>query len=117
MEYKKVDAREEENKLSLTWNGYCPESWLKGKTIRMRLNQWDFFESEETKLQIAINGLQAIILSFRGEGKFRSTPNYADEIGNGELLSPQNSENFPFNNSSVVFKNSEEVETYIKSIK
>lgn len=32
------------------WNGYCPESWADGKTVRMRLNKMDFYESEETRL-------------------------------------------------------------------
>ncbi|MHB1177260.1 MAG: hypothetical protein ACYCZO_02905 [Daejeonella sp.] len=36
------------------FDGYCPESRLKGRKVRMRLNSYDFFESEETGLQIAI---------------------------------------------------------------
>ena len=68
------------------WNGYCPESWLQGKKVRMRLNRNDFYESEETRLQIAVfPGVQAIILKFRGEGDFRSAVQYADEIENGEM--------------------------------
>lgn len=100
------------------WNGYCPESQLKGKQVRMRLNQWDFYESEETKLQICVlRGVQAIILNFRGEGKFRSTPNYADDIESGEILSPQNTERPPFNDPTAVFESSEEIEKYIETIK
>lgn len=58
-------------KMSNMWNGCCLYSLLKGKTIRMRLNQCDFFESEETGLQIfIIPGVQAVILNFRGKGKF-----------------------------------------------
>lgn len=83
----------------------------------MRLNKWDFFESEETGLQICVlRGVQAIILNFRGEGKFRSTPEYADEIVNGEILSPQNSDRQPFNNPAEVFQSSKEIENYINSI-
>ena len=109
--------KEEKRELSRVWNGYCPESWLTGKRSRMRLNDWDFFESEETGLQIAVlRGVQAIILNFRGKGEFRSTPDYADEIYNGEYLSPQTSVNFPFNNGEV-FQTSEEIEKYIKAIK
>jgi hypothetical protein len=26
----------EKNKLEQIWNGYCPESYLKGKKVRMR---------------------------------------------------------------------------------
>ena len=100
------------------WNGYCPESYLKGKKVRMRLNRNDFFESEETGLQIAIlSGVQAIILNFRGKGDFRSTINYADEIENGEMLSPQNSQYPPFNNPTTIFNNSKEIEEYINNIK
>ena len=100
------------------WNGFCPESHLKGKQVRMRLNQWDFYESEETKLQICvIRGVQAIILNFRGEGKFRSTPNYAEDNESGEILSPQNTKRPPFNDPTAVFESSEEIEKYIETIK
>ena len=75
------------HEVPLFWNGYCPESHLKGKTVRMRLNKDDFFESEETGLQIAVlTGVQAIIMNFRGTRKFRATLSYADEIENGEIL-------------------------------
>ena len=105
-------------KINLTWNGFCPESHLKGKQVRMRLNQWDFYESEETRLQICVlTGVQAIILNFRGEGKFRSTPTYADDIESGEMLSPQNISRPPFNSPTEVFRSQEEVENYIFKIK
>jgi hypothetical protein len=105
-------------KIPQMWNGYCPESMMKGKKVRMRLNQWDFYESEDTKLQICVlRGIQAIILNFRGEGKFHSTPNFADEIECGEILSPQNTDRPPFNTPTEVFQTSEEIENYISSIK
>ena len=100
--------------LDQLWNGYCPESWLQGKKVRMRLNSSDFYESEETGLQIAVlSGVQAIILNFRGEGKFRSTPQFGDEIENGELLSPQNINRPPFNDPTIIFEQSSDVEDYI----
>lgn len=106
-----------DTKISNMWNGYCPESLLKDKTVRMRLNQHDFFESEETGLQICIiPGVQAVILNFRGKGKFRSTPNYGDEVENGEILSPQNTDRPPFNNPTIAFGESEEIENYITTI-
>lgn len=110
-------GKAEKWKLDQMWNGYCPESWLKGKKVRMRLNRNDFFESEETGLQIAVlKGVQAIILNFRGNGNFSSTVSYADEIENGELLSPQNTDLPPFNRPTDVFQNSNEIESYIKGI-
>ena len=100
--------------LDQMWNGYCPESWLQGKKVRMRLNRSDFYESEETGLQIAIlSGVQAIILNFRGEGKFRSTPQFGDEIESGEMLSPQNINRPPFNEPTTIFERSEDIEDYI----
>lgn len=107
----------EKFELNQMWNGYCPESYLKGKRIRMRLNRNDFYESEETGLQIAVlPGVQAIIMNFRGNGDFRTNPEYADEIENGEMLSPQNSDSPPFNNPTIIFDDSEEIENFIKSI-
>lgn len=104
-------------KISNMWNGYCPESLLKGRTVRMRLNQNDFFESEATGLQICIiPGVQAVIMNFRGEGKFRTTANYSDEVENGEILSPQNSDRPPFNNPTTAFGESDEIEKYIAII-
>lgn len=116
----KNEATEElpkKQKLDPMWNGYCPESWLKGKQVKMRLNKNDFFESEETGLQIAVlSGVQAIILNFRGTGDFRSTISYADDIENGELLSPQNTDKPPFNNPTQIFENSQQIENYINNI-
>lgn len=111
------EKTENKNKLKQMWNGYCPESHLKGKKVRMRLNHWDFFESEETRLQMFVYGIQAVILNFRGEGKFRSTISYGDEIENSQLLSPQNIDMPPFNDPTTIFKDSEETEAYINSIK
>jgi hypothetical protein len=109
--------RSVKHKISHQWDGYCPESLINGKSVRMRLNSWDFFESEETRLQICVlRGVQAIILNFRGKGKFRSTVSYGDEIENGEILSPQNTDRPPFNNPTKVFEESEEIENYIQSI-
>lgn len=100
------------------WNGLCPESLIAGKKVRMKLNKYDFFESEETGLQILVlSGVQAIILNFRGEGTFKVSPKYADEIENGELLSPQNTDKLPFNNPTEIFNEIFEIENYVKKIK
>ncbi len=107
----------EKQELNQMWDGYCPESYLLGKQVRMRLNSSDIYESEETGLQIAIiPGVQAIILKTRGKGKFRLTPTNGDEIENGELLSPQNLDMPPFSDPADVFSDSSEIEAYIKSI-
>lgn len=36
----------------IEFDGYCPESNLKGKKIEMKLNEMDFRESEKTGLKI-----------------------------------------------------------------
>lgn len=103
--------------ISNMWDGNCPESQLKGKTVRMRLNHHDFFESEETGLQICIiPGVQAIILNFRGKRKFRTTPSFGDEIENGEILSPQNTDRPPFNDPIVAFGDFVEIQNYLTTI-
>ena len=117
--WSKIKKVSSDDKPDQFWNGYCPESELNGKKVRMRLNKWDFYESEETGLQICINapGIQAVILNFRGAGQFRKSENYADEVVVSEFLSPQNIDRFPFNEPIVIFKDREEKEAYIKSIK
>lgn len=116
VEVEEDAPKNETHEVPLFWNGYCPESYLKGKTVRMRLNKDDFYESEETGLQIAVlSGVQAITMNFRGKGKFRSTATYADDIGNGEILSPQTTDRPPFNDGQL-FLSSEEVEDFIGSI-
>jgi len=103
------------------WNqcfdGYCPESSLKGDKVKMRLNSNDFFESEKTGLQIAISypGVHAVVLKFRGDGKFRNTIKYAHEVENGELLSPQLVDRFPYCGDEL-FGDEAQFVTYISQI-
>ena len=105
-----------DQKIPTMWNGYCPESWMKGKTVIMKLNNNDFYESEGTGLQICvIAGVQAIILKFRGVGDFRQNSNTGHEIETGEILSPQTTDSAPFNDG-VIFKDSETIATYIAAI-
>jgi hypothetical protein len=103
------------------WNqffdGYCPESKLDGEKVRMRLNANDFFESEKTGLQIAISfpGVQAAVLNFRGSGNFRKTIQYAHEVENGEMLSPQVVDRFPFCGNEL-FGDEDEFKSYLTQI-
>ena len=104
------------------WNqvfdGYCPESKLDGDKVNMRLNAYDFFESEKTGLQIAISfpGVQAAVLNLRGNGDFRKTIQYAHEVENGEMLSPQMVDRFPFCGDEL-FGDEQEFIEYLKKIK
>jgi hypothetical protein len=100
------------------FNGYCPECKLNGEDVPMRLNAHDFYESEKTGLQIAISfpGVQAAVLNFRGKGKFRKTVSYAHDVENGEYLSPQVVDGFPFCGNDV-FQDEDEFADYLKEIK
>ncbi len=109
-----VQTIEEFEHFSQFWSGYCHESELQGKQVRMRLNTNDFYESEETGLQICVlTGVQAIIMNFRGEGKFRTTITYADDIENGEILSPQTTNKPPFNDGET-FQSRDELNSFIQ---
>jgi hypothetical protein len=104
------------NFLSIHWDGYCPESALKGEKVRMRLNRHDFFESEATGLQICIvPDLQAVILKFRGDGSFKKKKTYGHEIAHHEILSPQNKDTPMFNYPVEVFESNDAIKDYIQN--
>ena len=66
--------------IKLYFDGYCPESLLKGERVEMRLNQDDFWESEATGLQISVFPPYAAILRWRGKGKFRESSEVASNV-------------------------------------
>jgi hypothetical protein len=68
------------------FDGFCPESRLKGKQVRMRLNQDDFWESEETGLQITSFPPYAAVLAWRGKGLFKKNKEYADKYHKNLIL-------------------------------
>jgi hypothetical protein len=98
-----------------SWNGYCPECEFKGAKVKMRLNRDDFFECEESRLQIVLTypGLLATVLKFRGEGAFRIHPDYAHEIPRHEMLCPQTKEDFPFTGNEL-FNKDELLKEYLE---
>jgi hypothetical protein len=63
--------------MKIYFDGYCPESLLKGKQVQMRLNEDDFWESEATGLQMTASPPFATILRWRGKGKFRQSSDIA----------------------------------------
>ncbi len=74
------------SKIEIYFDGYCPESLLQNNLVEMRLNEDDFWESEATGLQITISPPYAIILCWRGKGKFRSSSEKASDIFTGLIL-------------------------------
>lgn len=102
----------------IEFDGYCPESKLKGEVVEMRLNEMDFWESEKTGLQVTIFPPFAAILRHRGKGKFRKSSNVASEKNTGLLLTKTQQENsyeiFP--DEKEVFDDSWDLAEFIKSI-
>ena len=68
------------------FDGYCPESLLKGKKVEMKLNKDDFWESLETGLQVTVFPPFATILRWRGKGKFRQSSDVASKTIKGLKL-------------------------------
>lgn len=100
------------------WDGYCPESKLIGKTVRMRLNRHDFFESEATGLQLLVmRGVKAIVLNFRGKGDFRSTNDCGDQVDNGELICLQNTAKWPFHTADGPLAEVDDLIEFLKTMK
>lgn len=103
----------------IEFDGYCPESKLKGEKIEMKLNEMDFWESEKTGLQITIFPPYAVVLRFRGKGEFRNSKQVASNKCKGLLLVKSQeilgSEIFPDQNG--VFYDSWDLQEYIYHIK
>lgn len=91
--------------IEIYFDGYCPESELQGKQVEMKLNEDDFWESEETGLQMTVFPPFATILRWRGKGKFKSTSNKASEMISGllitEALKDDHNEIFPDKNKII----------------
>ena len=74
-------------KIELYFDGYCPESLLNGKQVEMKLNDDDFWESVETKLQISVfYPYYATILRWRGKGNLKSSSENASDVLTGLVL-------------------------------
>jgi hypothetical protein len=72
--------------IKLYFDGYCPESMLKGKQVEMRLNEDDFWESEATGLQMTVFPPFAAILRWRGKGNFRESSGKASDELTGLVI-------------------------------
>ena len=121
-ENKKYHQKNITGKWDGFWYRYCPESLAKGETVRMRLNSWDFYESEKIGLLIARMepGVQAVILRFRGNGDFRGMISYADEVAGGAMLAGAKLPGFNPGNydmdSVIILQKKEELKDYIEKM-
>ena len=105
--------------IEIYFDGYCPESMLKGRQVEMKLNRDDFWESLETGLQMTVFPPYAAILRWRGKGKFRESSN---EIASDELvglvlteaMTETGKEIFP--DEEKIIHNKVELEQYLHAI-
>jgi hypothetical protein len=78
--------------MEIYFDGYCPESLLKGEQAEMRLNEDDFWESEATGLQMAVFPPFATILRWRGKRKFRQSSDFASNLFVGLVMTAAQTE-------------------------
>lgn len=102
----------------LLFDGFCPESALKGEKVEMKLNDQDFWESIKTRLQITTFPPYAAILAWRGKGIFKIheeiASNHHKELIICTASIEKGKEIFP--NEKEVINNSFDLEYYINSI-
>jgi len=104
--------------MEIYFDGYCPESLIKGKQVEMRLNEDDFWESEATGLQMTVFPPFATILRWRGKGKFRQSSDVASNSLVGlvmtEAKKEDGKETFPDEES--IINNNFDLEWYLDEI-
>ena len=103
--------------IEIYFDGYCPESLLKGDYVEMKLNSHDFWESEETGLQMTVFPPYATILKWRGKGNFRtSSPKGSDILAGLVFTEPLHDEPGIFPDEQKIIHNEEELKLYISGI-
>lgn len=97
--------------------GYCPESLLAGKKVKMRINESDFWESPETGLQIlGWYPLYAVVLPFRGRGRFKSyQASEPEALGDMILIHAGPSKNHFLPEDNDFFQSSDAFLAYLKT--
>ena len=104
--------------IEIYFDGYCPESMLEGKQVEMKLNQDDFWESEETGLQMTVFGPLATILRWRGKAKFRQSSGVSSNELIGLVMAEASKEKGKeiFPDEERLIHNNLELERYIREI-
>ncbi|MEJ8803422.1 GIY-YIG nuclease family protein [Pontibacter sp. H249] len=93
-------------------DGYCPECQLNNEEVVLMLNKDDFWECPKSSLQLAVYGIDAVTLKFRGIGKFKDAPVYGtDEICGAALSRAEGDSILPTNS---FFDSLDELRSYIQ---
>lgn len=110
----------EPNSIRLFFDGYCPESLIQGKRVEMRLNEDDFWESLETGLQITAFPPYAVLLRWRGEGKFRESSGFASDECTGLVMTEssleEGKEMLPSEELFGIIGNNKDLRIYLNDI-
>lgn len=99
----------------ILWDGFCPQCAIDNKQSKMRLNNLDFFECEQCKLQMVLSSGLVAIADFRGKAIYRRLPDYAHLNDRYEFLSPMTIKSYPWTNK--YFKSKDELNQFIKAIR
>lgn len=104
--------------MEIYFDGYCPESLIKGKYVEMRLNEDDFWESEATGLQMTVFPPFATILRWRGKGKFRHSSDIASNSLVGLIMAEAKKEDGKeiFPDEQNIINNKFDLEWYLDEI-
>lgn len=104
--------------MEIYFDGYCPESLLKGRQVEMRLNEDDFWESEKTGLQVTAFPPFAAILKWRGKGKFRESSDLASNSLVGLIMTQAQKEDGKevFPDEKKIIGNKFDLEWYLNGI-
>jgi len=104
--------------MEIYFDGYCPESLIKGKHVEMRLNEDDFWESEATGLQMTVFPPFATILRWRGKGKFRQSSDVASNSLVGLVMTEAKKEDGKeiFPDEENIINNKFDLEWYLAEI-
>jgi hypothetical protein len=104
--------------MEIYFDGYCPESLMKGKLVEMKLNEDDFWESEATGLQLSVFPPYATILRWRGKGNFRQSSDVASAVLTGLVMAAaqkgEGKEIFP--DEDNIINNKFDLEWYLDEI-
>lgn len=104
--------------MEIYFDGYCPESLLKGKQVEMRLNEDDFWESEATGLQMTVFLPFATIIRWRGKAKFRQSSDVASNSLVGLVMTQAQKEEGKeiFPDEENIINNKFDLEWYLDEI-
>jgi hypothetical protein len=100
------------------FEGYCPECLLKGEKIEMQLNENDFWECPMSLLQITTFPPYAVVLGWRGDGKFRSSKETATMYHSGSIYTQASKEpgREIYQDESLLLRDNFDLEDYVSHV-